>query len=81
MQIRSKKMTKNAINGAKEELQKALAGNDVDEITAKSEELAKAMHAFTTKMYQNANPEGSGETGPDDVIDADYNIPDDDDKK
>ncbi len=72
---------KNAINGAKEELQKALAGNDVDEITAKSEELAKAMHAFTTKMYQNANPEGSGETGPDDVIDADYNIPDDDDKK
>jgi len=72
---------KNAINGAKEELQKALEGNDVDEITARSEDLAKAMHAFTTKMYQNANPEGSGETGPDDVIDADYNIPDDDDKK
>ena len=72
---------KNAINGAKEELQKALEGNDVDEITARSEDLAKAMHAFTTKMYQNANPEGSGENGPDDVIDADYNIPDDDDKK
>lgn len=72
---------KNAVNNAKEELQKALAGTDVDEITAKTEELAKAMHTVTTKMYQQANPEGSAEPGPDDVIDADYNISDDDDKK
>lgn len=71
---------KNAVNSAKEELQKALAGNDVDEITAKTEELAKAMHTVTTKMYQSANQDGSAENAPDDVIDADYNISDEDKK-
>jgi len=72
---------KNAIESAKEELQKALAGNDVAEIEAKTEELVKAMHALTSKMYQSANPEESAEHGKDDVIDADYNIPDDEEKK
>jgi len=72
---------KSAVESAKEELQKALAGNDVDEITAKTEELAKAMHTVTTKMYQSANPEGSAENPQDDVIDADYNIPDDENDK
>ncbi len=68
-----------AVNTAKEDLQKALAGDDVDEIERKTEELTKAMYAFTSKMYQNANPEQGGSTGgDDDVIDADYNIPDDD---
>lgn len=68
-----------AVNTAKEDLQKALAGDDVDEIERKTEELTKAMYAFTSKMYQNANPEQGGPTGADDdVIDADYNIPDDD---
>ncbi len=73
---------KNAINNAKEDLQKALAGNDVDEIKNKTEELAKAMHTVTSKMYQSANPnpEGSDGSAPDDVIDADYNIADDENK-
>lgn len=72
---------KNAIENAKDELQKALAGSDVAEIEAKTEELVKAMHTVTSKMYQSANPEESAEPDKDDVIDADYNIPDDDDKK
>ncbi len=72
---------KNAINTAKEELQAALAGTDVAEIESKTEALATAMYAFTTKMYQNANPEESGEAGKDDVIDADFNISEDDEKK
>jgi len=72
---------KNAVNAAKEDLQKALEGNDVADIEAKTEVLAKAMYAFTTKMYQNANPEQAGEAGKDDVIDADYNIPDDENDK
>lgn len=72
---------KNAVNSAKEELQTALAGNDVEDIENKTEELTKAMYAFTSKMYQDANPEqDSNENGPDDVIDADYNIEDDDQK-
>lgn len=72
---------KNTITNAKEDLQKAIEGTDVAEIEAKTEELVKAMHALTTKMYQSANPGESAEGGPDDVIDADYNIPDDDDRK
>ncbi|MDD3364659.1 MAG: molecular chaperone DnaK [Syntrophomonas sp.] len=72
---------KNAINTAKEELQAALTGNDVAEIESKTEALTTAMYAFTTKMYQNANPEESGEAGKDDVIDADFNISEDDEKK
>lgn len=68
---------KNAVNDAREELQKALAGNDVEDIKAKTEALASAMYAFTSKMYQNANPEQSEEPGTDDVIDADFNISDD----
>lgn len=72
---------KDAVNSAKEELQTALAGNDVEDIENKTEELTKAMYAFTSKMYQDANPEqDSNENGPDDVIDADYNIEDDDQK-
>lgn len=68
---------RNAINKAKEELQKALAGDDIDEIEAKTEVLTKAMYAFTSKMYQNANPEAGSSGGEDDIIDADYNISDD----
>jgi len=69
---------KTAIESAKEELQRALAGNDVEEIQNKTEALSKAMYAFTSKMYQNANPEQGGTNAQDDVIDADYNISDDD---
>lgn len=72
---------KNAVNTAKEELQAALAGNDVGEIESKTEALATAMYAFTTKMYQNANPEESGDIGKDDVIDADFNISEDENEK
>jgi molecular chaperone DnaK len=72
---------KNAINTAKEELQAALAGTDVAEIESKTEALSKAMYAFTTKMYQSANPEESSEAGKDDVIDADFNISEEDEKK
>jgi molecular chaperone DnaK len=72
---------KDAVNNAKEELKQALAGNDVAEIESKTEALTQAMYAFTSKMYQNANPEQSNEAGTDDVIDADFNIPEDENDK
>lgn len=74
---------RNAVNDAKEQLQKALEGSDVAEIERCTEELSKAMYAFTSKMYQNANP-GQGDPGTgadDDIIDADYNISNDKDGK
>ncbi|NMC28057.1 MAG: Hsp70 family protein, partial [Syntrophomonadaceae bacterium] len=72
---------KAAVESAKEELQKALAGSDVAEIESKTEALAQALYAFTSKMYQQANPEPGGEGAADDVIDADYNLADEDKDK
>lgn len=72
---------KTAVESAKEELQKALAGSDVSEIESKTEALAQAMYAFTSKMYQQANPEPGGEGAADDIIDADYNLADEDKDK
>ena len=66
---------RDAINNAKEDLIKALEGNDIEEIEAKTEALTTAMYAFTAKVYENMNPQGAGDDG---VFDADYNIPDDD---
>ncbi len=66
---------RDAINNAKEDLTKALEGNDVEEIEAKTEALTTAMYAFTAKVYEKMNPQEAGDDG---VFDADYNIPDDD---
>lgn len=72
---------KAVVESAKEELQKAMASSDVAEIESKTEALAQAMYAFTSKMYQQANPEPGGEGAADDVIDADYNLADEDKDK
>lgn len=70
---------RSAVNNAKEDLQKALAGDDIAEIERQTEELTKAMYAFTSKMYQQAGPEPGGPSGAEeDIIDADYNISEDD---
>ncbi|MEQ8199958.1 MAG: molecular chaperone DnaK [Syntrophomonadaceae bacterium] len=67
-----------AVNNAKEQLQKALEGDDIAEIERCTGELTQAMYAFTSKMYQNVNPEPGGPGGADeDIIDADYNMSDD----
>ncbi|MCX5780301.1 MAG: Hsp70 family protein, partial [Firmicutes bacterium] len=72
---------RNAVESAKEELQNALNGSDVAEIESKTEALAQAMHTLTSKMYQQANPEPSEGGAADDIIDADYNIPEDENEK
>ena len=69
---------RDSLNAAKEELQQALQGEDVDDIEAKTEALTQAMYTFTAKMYENVNPtEGAGD--PNDIFDADYDIPEDED--
>jgi molecular chaperone DnaK len=76
--------TKDKIEAAKEELKKSLEGSDYDDMKAKTDALMQEIYAFTSKMYEKANPQGeAGGTnagGPDNdqnVYDADYNIPDD----
>jgi len=72
--------SKGKIEAAKEELNQALQGDDMAAIEAKTEALTEAIYAFTTKMYENINQQQDSEPGSDEVFDADYNIPDDDDK-
>ncbi|MPN60968.1 Chaperone protein DnaK [bioreactor metagenome] len=81
---------KEQIEKAKEELKTALGGNDTEEIKAKSEALSKALYAVTERIYketgaQNQQGAGAGQApgqgGDDTVVDADYTVVDDDEKK
>ena len=66
--------SKEAISKAREELQTALNGDDMEDITAKTEVLSQAVYAFSAKMYENANSQEGGE---EDYINTDYSTPDD----
>ena len=68
--------SKQTITEAKDNLQTALTTEDYDDIAAKTEALTQAIYAFSEKMYENINQQQAGQ---DDVFDADYNIPDDED--
>jgi molecular chaperone DnaK len=81
---------KTKIEGKLQELKKALEGTDNDEIKKKSEELTTAFYSVSQKMYEQASKNqtnqgtqsNSGDGGKkDDVVDADYEVVDDDDKK
>ena len=93
---------KTAVNTAKDELSKALEGNNIDEIKDKTEKLTQQFHSISAKMYQQAQAQqgqgaegatggfdpnagqtnGSAAGGPagDNVVDADYEVVDDDKK-
>lgn len=91
---------KTAVNTAKDELSKALEGNNIEEIKDKTEKLTQQFHSISAKMYQQAqqgqgadgatggfDPNagqagGSAAGGPagDNVVDADYEVVDDDKK-
>ena len=74
----------------KEELQKALEGEDIEEIKAKKEALEQEVQQLTTKLYEQAaqaqqaaqgGADASAEQG-DDVVDADFEeVDDESDKK
>lgn len=64
-----------------EELKKSLEGDNYDEIKQKTEDLTEVFYSISQKMYDQAgagaNPgEGSGPN--DDVVDADYEVVDED---
>jgi len=60
-----------------EALKKSLEGEDNDDIKAKTEELTEAFYAISQKMYENTNPQEGGSNPSDDVVDADYEVVDD----
>lgn len=73
---------------AKEELKKALEGEDFDDIKAKKETLEQEVQNLSVKLYEQAQQqaqaaqEQAGESNEDDnVVDADYEEVNEDDKK
>lgn len=79
--------TENA-NAAKEELKKALESDDLDVINAASEKLTEIVQQLSVKLYEQAAqageqagaPEGEAAGGRDNVVDADYEVVDEDKK-
>ncbi|MBP1999143.1 molecular chaperone DnaK [Paenibacillus shirakamiensis] len=76
-------------NTAKEELKKALEGDNLEEITAATEKLTEIVQQLSMKLYEQAAqdaqgaeaPEANGTTaGRDNVVDADYEVVDEDKK-
>jgi len=75
--------TRSEINRAIEELRKAMAGNDIDEIKRKMDALTQVSHRIAEMMYARATQQQAGSSsssssssgggkGGDDVVDADY---------
>lgn len=84
---------KSKVTAAIEDLKKALEGKDAEDIKAKTEALQEAVYPISTAMYQKAQQAqqaagGAGaEGGPDargpdeNVVDADYEVVDDEKRK
>ena len=88
---------KTEINDAKDQLQAVMNNGTVDQIKEKTEALTEKFHIISTKLYQqaqNAGADGAAGAGPqggaagaqsgpadDNVVDADYEVVDDDKDK
>ncbi len=76
------------IEKAKNDLQEAVKSDNIEEMKSKTEALSQAIYAVSTKMYEKASQEtqqgesaeGAGEAK-DDVVDADYEVVNDEDKE
>ena len=64
-----------------ESLKKALEGDDIEDIKQKTEELTNEFHTISQKLYENAqatDSEGPDASQEEDVVDADYEVVDED---
>ncbi len=83
------------VNDAIAKLKETLKGNDTEKIKADAEALTKPLHELTEKLYQQAQqaqqqaqnagaqqgPQAGAKKDKDNVVDADYKVVNDDDKK
>lgn len=75
-------------NAAKEELKKVLEGDNLEQIKAASEKLTEVVQQLSVKLYEQAsqaagaqdNAEASGGQNRENVVDADYEVVDEDKK-
>lgn len=78
-------------NAAKDELKKALEGDNIDEIKAASEKLTEIVQQLSVKLYEQAQAQAgqaegaegaaAGGAGKDNVVDAEYEVVDEDKKQ
>jgi molecular chaperone DnaK len=73
---------KSKVEGKLSELKKALERDNIEEIKTKTEELTQEFYSISQKMYEQAQnqgqePGGKANDGNDDVVDADYEVMDD----
>lgn len=62
-------------------LKKSLEGDDVDDIKKKTDELTESFYAISQKLYEQNQGQGGADSNPkDDVVDADYEVVDDDEE-
>lgn len=77
---------KDKVQSKLDDLKKALEGTDIESIKKKTEELTTEFHALSQKLYEQTAQQGQGSTQneganqDDNVVDADYEVVDDDDK-
>lgn len=79
------------INDAVAKLKETLKGDDTEKIKADADALTKPLHELTENLYKQAQQQAAGQEGAqqqsagkqdkDNVVDADYKVVDDDDKK
>ncbi|WP_337773635.1 molecular chaperone DnaK [Dialister hominis] len=79
------------INDAVAKLKETLKGDDTEKIKADADALTKPLHELTENLYKQAQQQTAGQQGAqqqsagkqdkDNVVDADYKVVDDDDKK
>lgn len=78
------------INDAVAKLKETLKGDDTEKIKADADALTKPLHELTENLYkqaqqaagqQGAQQQSAGKQDKDNVVDADYKVVDDDDKK
>ena len=86
---------KATVEAALNKLKEAMKGTDVEAIKAATEEASKAFYPIAEKMYQQTGAQGGAQPGPDmgsaqaggttntdpNVVDADYEVVDDDGNK
>ena len=86
---------KASVEAALNKLKEAMKGTDVEAIKAATEEASKAFYPIAEKMYQQTGAQGGAQPGPDmggaqaggatntdpNVVDADYEVVDDDGNK
>ena len=72
---------KDEIEAEIKKLEDALATDNADEIKAQTEALQEKIYSMSEQMYQaNAGAEGAEDASDDDVVDADYEVIDDDEE-